>query len=253
MWSLLPWRVLRRLTHYFCDILIYATLSNVWLAWCGYRVLIVTLGIEVFKFIDKWFICYYFTSLLEVHTGPCTSACFYPRSTCCLDGLHNLVLRFPERPFSGLVGQADPTTVKFTPTFWRGWNLSIGFVTRCIPNTSAFWKKLEESDPFLRVPTSSFYIQRFPEEAPNFPEKIFHCIFRASCWGFPPAWYINHLISLRYYFRVSILLYYCLADFFGICLYQKVPSFLGAPKFLEVLIRACEKCPGKSSPCLIIY
>ena len=38
--------------------------------------LIVTLGKEVFKFIDKLCICNYFKNLLEFHPGPCIYPCF---------------------------------------------------------------------------------------------------------------------------------------------------------------------------------
>ena len=39
---------------------------------------------------------------------------FSPWSTHLLDSLHYLILRLPVRPFSGLVGEAPPPTIKFT-------------------------------------------------------------------------------------------------------------------------------------------
>ena len=48
----------------------------------------VTLGIEVYKFVDKLFICYSFTKIFKVLPGPCTCAYFYPQSTCRSYGLH---------------------------------------------------------------------------------------------------------------------------------------------------------------------
>ena len=41
------------------------------------------------------------------------------------DGLHRLILRLSVRPYSGLVGEAAPPLVNFTPAFWNGWHLSI--------------------------------------------------------------------------------------------------------------------------------
>ena len=46
------------------------------------------------------------------------------------------------------------------------------FLTRFIPNTLAFQIKLEDSAQYLRVPLSVFYVRRFPEEAPKFPENF---------------------------------------------------------------------------------
>ena len=83
--------------------MIYVALSNAGISWCSYHVVIVTLGIKIFKFIDKSFICYYFINISEVHTGPYNCAYFYPWSMRCSDGLHNLVLRLKVRPYSGLV------------------------------------------------------------------------------------------------------------------------------------------------------
>ena len=41
------------------------------------------------------------------------SCIFNHRSTHCSDGLHNLALRLPERPYLGLVGKADSPTTCF--------------------------------------------------------------------------------------------------------------------------------------------
>ena len=49
-------------------------------------------------------------------------------------------------------------------------------------------------------------------------------------------------------FYSSIVLWVSL----GSCLYQKFPCFIGDPKFLEGLLHACEQCPGKSYPCLLV-
>ena len=42
--------------------------------------------------------------------------------------VYPLILRFPERPFSGLVGKADSPPIYFTPEFWRVWNLPMFFL-----------------------------------------------------------------------------------------------------------------------------
>ena len=46
-------------------------------------------------------------------------------STRQMDDMHYLVLSFPLRPWSGLVGEADSTPIKFTSTVWISWNLII--------------------------------------------------------------------------------------------------------------------------------
>ena len=55
----------------------------------------------------KLFTCYYFTKLLDIHTGKGTHVFFYTWSTCCSEGLQYLVLHLPEQPYSGLVGELD--------------------------------------------------------------------------------------------------------------------------------------------------
>ena len=70
------------------------------------------------------------------------------------------------------------------------------FCTSYIPNTLAFWRKLEDSSPFLRVPFSIFDVRHIPEEALKFPVIfIFHIPFRASCWSF--SLLLIHLSHLR--------------------------------------------------------
>ena len=81
---------------------------------------------------------------------------FYHRSMCRSDGLHHLILHFPARPFSALVGKADSPPIKFTPAFWGGWHLTISyffyFLQGASSNTLAFRKNIEDSAPFLGVP-----------------------------------------------------------------------------------------------------
>ena len=44
-----------------------------------------------------------------------------------LYGIH-IILCLSVRTFLGLVGKVASPPIKFTPTFWSGWNLPIGFV-----------------------------------------------------------------------------------------------------------------------------
>ena len=64
-------------------------------------------------FVYKCYLSYYFTKLSQVHLGPCTCR-FFLRLARLSDGLHDLILRFPERPFLGLVDEATPFPETFT-------------------------------------------------------------------------------------------------------------------------------------------
>ena len=65
------------------------------------------------------------------------------RSTPLSDDLHYLVLSFPVKPLSGLVGEADSTPINFTSTVWISWNLIIVVLFyKVYSNTLEFWRKL---------------------------------------------------------------------------------------------------------------
>ena len=120
-------------------------------------------------------------------------------------------------------------------------------------DTLDFWKKLECSDPFLRVLFLNFDVWSFLEEAKNlflfsdcasnifrkgYPrmsanlltvsvQSVFFCLFW-SPWGFP------------------IFLSVCMiTEFFRDLDCTKCYQFLGGcPKFLEGLLCSCQICPG---------
>ena len=84
------------------------------------------------------------------------SCIFHHRSTRRSGGLHYLVLRFPARPFLGLVGEADSPPIMFTPTLWRGWHMPIGFFFKQVvfQTHSTFFENLRTTlhswgSPFL--------------------------------------------------------------------------------------------------------
>ena len=91
------------------------------------------------------------------------SCIFCHRSTRRSDGLQYLILHFSERPFSGLVVEAASPPIKFTPTFWCGWNLPIGFINLqgVSSNTLEFQGKIEGSSSILGGSHSIICVQHF--------------------------------------------------------------------------------------------
>ena len=65
----------------------------------------------VLSFLDQWFTCYYYKNLLEVHPVTCNRALFYPCLMCFWGGPQYLILSLPERPYSGLIGEASSPTM----------------------------------------------------------------------------------------------------------------------------------------------
>ena len=53
------------------------------------------------------------------------SCIFFQRSTRRSDNLHYLVLCLLALPYSGLVSEAAPPPINFTPALWRGWNIPV--------------------------------------------------------------------------------------------------------------------------------
>ena len=92
----------------------------------------------------------------------------------------------------------------------------------------------------------------FLEGVPKWSENLSNS-YRASWINYflPP----DPPIIISVFALVSGLLFYSTLIwrvFLGSCLYQKVPYFIGAPKFLEGLLHACERCPEKYFTCLIV-
>ena len=77
--------------------------------------------------VNKPFTCYYFTNLLEVHPGPCTSESFYLQMKRPWM-VYIFLLSLPMRLLSGLLGEAASPPIVFTPALLCGFYLTIGFV-----------------------------------------------------------------------------------------------------------------------------
>ena len=73
-----------------------------------------------------------------------------------------------------LVGEADspPVSLHLTSGADGFYPLGLFCFSRCIPNTKAFRKKLEDSAPHLRVPFFDGFFRSFPEEDPKSPTKF---------------------------------------------------------------------------------
>ena len=116
-----------------------------------------------------------FTNISDVHPGPCTHVCVITvwgvSWTVC-----KFVLRLSAYNFSWLVDEDDYTLIKFTPSLWRSWNLSIigGFIfTRWVIQRLDLSENFKVSGPYLRLPLRILCGQCFPEEAPKMSENLF--------------------------------------------------------------------------------
>ena len=175
------------------------------------------------------------------------------------------MLHLSERPHSRLAGKAASPTVKFTPDLWSGWhmpNLGLFIFTRCIPTHWIFactgLSAMSNLNIYLRAPLRSWGSFSF-SVSPTFLEGVLKRSenisnhFHASWLDFflPPD---PQIISAVSTIVDGFLCYSSIVwrVFLGSCLYQKVPCFIGAPKFLEGLLRTCERCPVKSFTCLIV-
>ena len=82
-------------------------------------------------------------------------------------------------------------------------------------------------------------------------QKIFsHCKFLRNllAFSFSPIYWWSLLLSPGCYFPPLLL-----GGFLGpLACPKKVPYFIGVTKFLEGLIRACNRCPGNYFPCLLV-
>ena len=98
---------------------------------------------------------------------------YYHRSTHHSDGLHNLVLRFPARPYLGFVVETVSPPIIFTTVLWRVCFITIEFFfLRCIPNTLALQKNLITLLRSLRFtfrfPISDYFLEVVPKFPDNF-------------------------------------------------------------------------------------
>ena len=91
----------------------------------------------------------------------------------------------------------------------------------CIPNTLEFWKKIEESAPFLRVTLPILDVYHFRRRLQSFRRSFFHSPFREIFWDFSSAWSTNNLDGIQSCRRVSILLRSCLVGFYRLFLVPK--------------------------------
>ena len=70
----------------------------------------------------------------------------------------------------------------------------------------------------------------------------------AQAGGFIPSGLLAIISSCR---RVAVFVHYFLVEVLRYSLHL-VPCAKWATKFLERLLRDCERCPGKYSPCLLV-
>ena len=114
------------------------------------------------------------------------------------------------------------------------------------PKPWPFGKIFEDSAPYLRVPfnflRSTFY-GGGSEDVGNIGDYLRARWIDCSVGSL--------LGGLCYCWRVALLLQPCI---FAVVLWDSIllfPWVKGDPKFLEGLLHPCNRCPGKSSPCLI--
>ena len=117
------------------------------------------------------------------------------RSTRRLGCLHYFVLRIPERPFSGLIGEAAPPLVKFTPAFWRGWHLTIivlflkaylnnlNICLHFILSRDRYGHSLDGPSLFFGVLLIYFSVRRFTEKSPKLSEFFLIVLLKFSNRG----------------------------------------------------------------------
>ena len=141
-------------------------------------------------------------------------------------------------------------------------SLGLFIITRCITAPWIFacagFSAVSDIELYLRAPLHSwgsfpFSISlTFLEGTPKWSENISNSYCTRCLDSFLPP---GTLIILELSALVSGLLFYSALVWrvsLGSCLSQKVPCFIGYPKFLEGLLRACKRCPGNSYPCLIV-
>ena len=115
-----------------------------------------------------------------------------------VDASQYLVLLLPAQNYSGLVEEAASPPICFLICPLR---LSICpvwvclILQRCIFNTLAYRKNIEDFSPFLGVPLLIFDVRSFPEEAPDLSDNLLSLSISAlasevspstqSFWQFP--------------------------------------------------------------------
>ena len=148
---------------------------------------------------------------------------FNNRSTHCSDSLQYLVLRLPALTYSGLVDQAASPPIFFLVCLSRLYIcLFWVFFSRCISSTLYFWRNLEESAPFLRVPPSIFGVWCFLEEALKSLRKILAVSMQAGL-SFPS----DLIRSIHSCLWVSNCPTACMVAFMCALACPLVPGFLG--------------------------
>ena len=150
------------------------------------------------------------------------------------DVLNDLVLRLSAQPYSQLVGEVVPLTVSLHPPSGAAGICLLGLFcfNRFITNPLDLWRKFEDSTPLLRVPLSDLFCPTF------FRRQFRSCRRFFSHWNFP-----HEMLRFSFYLIFSVVSTIVFGLVFsssliwrvslGSCLSQKVPCFLGAPKFLR--------------------
>ena len=124
---------------------------------------------------------------LKVYLGPWTHAFLITRQRVART-VWIFLLRFLERPFSCLVGEAASPLIKSTPAFWSGCHLPIIgifiFLNVSFPTPWPFEKKIEGSYPFLGVPLLLFLCLTFSKKAPKLSYNLMPTSMQSG-WSLP--------------------------------------------------------------------
>ena len=138
------------------------------------------------------------------------SCIFNQQTTRRSDGLYYLVLCLPERSYSGLVGEAAPPPVCLLMSIRVGfWPLGLFCFTRCIPNTSTFWKNtwlicyILKGSPFWFLNVSGVFVSsevvfvwRFPKEALKLLANFLQYFPRnMACFSIPISLGVSALVA----------------------------------------------------------
>ena len=118
------------------------------------------------------------------------------------------ILRLSDWPFSGLVGEVEPPPVKFTPNFWSGCHLPIGFVlflkvcSKYLGLSEKIWglRFIIEGSPF------NHFVWRFPEKALKLSENLLSYFpHDMDCLSRPISLRVSTLVSGFLIFDQSFL------------------------------------------------
>ena len=173
---------------------------------------------------------------------------FNYRSTCQSNGLHNLILRFPEWPFSGLASETDPPPVSLhllsgTAGIWP----LLFFFTKCISKPWIFsctiFSAVYDLESLLMALLLRVLSRLNVSNIIGGGSKVFGKYFQLflrnlTCLSRPISSGISALLLSPVLWLSGRLFG---GTYFGILIVPKVPNFLGVfHNFFERLLRNCE-------------